>query len=146
MKRWQKEIARRFDGAEQDAAQALATTPETRAYLDGLRQLRLGARSLPNAPHIADAQFPAFMEGIREGMAAGRHGMWGHPIWAMVSLSAAAFLVAFSVFMVWNQAGAVSASVVEKATTEIQGATVNAYTSESGTAVVWVESAQVDLW
>lgn len=146
MRRLQKEIARRFDGADLGEAEVLATGQEARTYLEGLRELRRRAQLLPDTPQIADAQFPAFMDGVREGVDRATPGVWGHRIWAMLSLSAAALLVALSLFLVWNQAGPVSASVVEKATTEIQGATVNAYTSESGTAVVWVDSARVDLW
>ncbi|MCC6487820.1 MAG: hypothetical protein IT364_10005 [Candidatus Hydrogenedentes bacterium] len=142
MNKWQREVARRFDG-ESDV-QPMAPSAEALAYEASLRQLREGAKLAAYRPEIADAQFPSFMEGIRESIEAPRRHHRG--FWAVLSLSTAALLVALSAFLVFGGGPDKSVTTqVEAATTEIPGATVEKYTNEDGTAVVWVSTAQRDL-
>ena len=148
MKRWERDIARRFDG-EGDATVAVPGS-EALAYEASLRRLREGAQVAMHRPEIAAAQFPSFMEGIRESIEAPRRHHRG--FWAVLSLSTAALLVAISAFLVFaggpdsqHQVVEAVTTQVEAATTEIPGATVEKYTNEDGTAVVWVSTAQRDL-
>ncbi|MCC6694265.1 MAG: hypothetical protein IT365_01415 [Candidatus Hydrogenedentes bacterium] len=142
MKKWQREIACRFDG-EGDATPAVPNA-EAAAYEAAIRQLREGAKHALRRPEIADAQFPSFMEGIRESIEAPRRHHRG--FWAVLSLSTAALLVALSAFLVFSSGPDKAVTTqVEAATTEIPGATVEKYTNEDGTAVVWVSTAQRDL-
>jgi hypothetical protein len=152
MKKWQKKIARQFDCDGMEALSNIDLTQDEREYLSTLQRLRDGVQDMRAVPEITDAQFSAFMDGIREGIEARPSGYRG--LWAAVSMVTAAIVIAFSLFAVLDtfhlrgKLPAVQAEV-EKATTEIQGATVNSYTSDDGTAVVWVNNATVDrvnLW
>ncbi|GMU93699.1 MAG: hypothetical protein AMXMBFR4_27570 [Candidatus Hydrogenedentota bacterium] len=152
MKKWQKDLAQQFDHDGMDALSSASLTHEEQEYLSTLQRLRDGVQEIKTTPEITDAQFSAFMSGIREGIEARPTGYRG--LWAAVSMVTAALVIAFSLFAVldtFHQRGKLPAvqAEVEKATTEIQGATVNSYTSDDGTAVVWVNDATVDrvnLW
>lgn len=148
MSTWQKKAAQQFDGQLPEGS--AASTPEAQEYLAGLEYLRTGVRAVSAIPEISDAQFSAFMSGIREGIevqATPRRGLW-----AAFSLVAAALVVSISVFVIWESSNVVQPpvvnadSVVESATTDISGATVNSGTSDDGNAVVWVDAKSKDLW
>jgi hypothetical protein len=149
MNRREKEIARRFDG-ETDGEHPNPLSADLAAYDAGLRLLRKGAQNARQRPEIADAQFPAFMQGIQESIEAPRRGHRG--FWAVVSLSTAALLVAMSAFVIFMSTNEHKTSVVEAVTTEVEtvstdinGATVDSYTSGDGTTVVWVSTEKRDL-
>lgn len=149
MKKGEKEIARRFDG-EATGKSPAALNSDLAAYEAGLKMLREGAQSAVQRPEIADAQFPAFMEGIRENLETPRRGHRG--FWAVVSLSTAALLVAMSAFVIFMSTNQHDSTVVEAVTTEVEtvstdinGATVDSYTSGDGTTVVWVSTEKRDL-
>ncbi|HRI86958.1 MAG TPA: hypothetical protein PK869_01770 [Candidatus Hydrogenedentes bacterium] len=143
----QKKLAQRFDGNAESGISP--STTDEQAYIADLQYLRDAARAIPAAPEISDAQFSAFMRGIREGVdatPAPRRGFW-----AALSLVAAALVVAVSLFVIFEtnnivQPPAVGASVVESASSDISGATVTSGTSEDGSAVVWFEAGQVEMW
>lgn len=150
MSTWQKKVAAHLDG---HAAGDAPSTPEARAYADELLRLREGVQAVKSTPEISDAQFAAFMSGIREGIdaAPARH----RGLWAAFSLVAAALVVALSLFVILETdnivnppvAGAEPPSVVESASSEIFS--VDYYTSDEGDAVVNVnsrQSGQVDMW
>lgn len=120
-----------------DPAAAFAQAEQR--YQEALAPLR-------ERPHISDAQFPAFMDGIRQQLPGQRRPFGGR--WALVSVAAAALVVAVSVFAVLNSAQPqdVRATVVEEATTEIEGARVVWYPNEDGGATVWIEPAEGDVW
>jgi hypothetical protein len=140
MKRWQQQLARRFDGEGAEVSET--QTPEERAYLAALERLRTGARAVATRAEIRDAQLPAFLHGIREGI---QTPPSYRRVWALLSLSTAALLVALSAFLVFTWRNDDAASVVEAASTQIQGATVSSYSQEDGTAVVWVRVPRRDL-
>ena len=128
----QQDIARAFDG-EGDPM----TGAEAEAYTRDLQRLRDGVQAVSETPEISDAQFGAFMSGIRESIDArprGRH----RGLWAVASLCAASLLVALSVYLVVFTGADGVQSEVEAATTEIPGAAVDWESDEEGNAEVWV--------
>ena len=146
MNTWQKKAAQQFDGQLPEGS--AASTPEAQEYLADLEWLRKGVRAVSATPEISDAQFSSFMSGIREGIdeQKPRRGFW-----PAFSLVAAALVVAISLFVIWEannvvQPPAAEASVVESATSDIGGATVNSGTSDDGNAVVWVTADKVNVW
>lgn len=70
------------------------------------------------------------------------------PRWGLISAAAAACLVALSLLSILTpEPKAVDArSYVDSARTEIEGATAETYHSEDGTAVVWVNVPEGDMW
>lgn len=71
------------------------------------------------------------------------------PKWGLLSAAAAACLVALSLLSIFTPSdnGAVDArSYVESASTEIEGATTETYHSDDGTAIVWVNVPEGDMW
>jgi hypothetical protein len=149
MNNWERDIARRFDG-ETTVDESAPVDMQAAAHESGLRLLREGVRQATQRAEIADAQFPAFMEGIRESIERPQRGY--HRFWAVISLSTAALLVAFSAFLVFTTGDQTVPLVVEAVTnevetvsTEINGATVDSYTDGDGTTVLWVSAGKRDL-
>lgn len=147
---WQQQMEQYRDGEmpPSDACEieALLESPEGRNYDATLEALSAAARQAMPREHIADAQLPAFVAGIREGVEAPERSHRG--FWALASLSTAALIVALSVFSVimLNSQDAVH-STVEAAASEIEGAEIDTYTDEEdGTAVVWVSDTGSDTW
>ena len=147
MNRHEKKLAQHFDGRISEGA--APSSPEAQAYLADLQYLRDGARAAAKTPQISDAQFSAFMGGIREGLQtpAPSRGVWGK-----FSLAAAALVVSTAVFVIWESKNVVqppvagAESVVESATSDIRDVTVKSGTSDDGNAVVWMTPSQVDMW
>lgn len=137
------ELARRFDADGLDAALREAHSSDEKAYVAALQRMRDGARAIAGAPAISDAQFNAFMAGIREQIDAPPQSHRG--IWALLSLSTAALLVALSVFVVFMSNHGNTESKVEAATTQLPGATVNSYATSDGTPVIWISTGSRDV-
>lgn len=147
--RWQARVERWFDGEAEhgEAVEAhVAGCESCGAFIDGLTQLRSCAQLLAAKPEIADGQFPAFMQGVREKLdvPVRRFGR----LWALMSLSAAALVVALSTFfvMIGGLRTVDAKTDVELYTTDIQNATVSYYRSENGTPTVWVNMPDGDMW
>ncbi|MBI5090867.1 MAG: hypothetical protein HZB26_00310 [Candidatus Hydrogenedentes bacterium] len=147
---WNSRVERWFDGAE-TADTEISTHLETcgvcTAYLSMLKRLRGGAAAVAKREEIRDPQFHAFMEGIRnrvEGAPAGRRLGW----WTLSSVAAAALIVAIFTFMVvtGGPAAVRAQTTVESASTDLDGATAEVYSSENGTATVWVNIPRGDVW
>ena len=139
--RWIRTVEQWFDGACADAqrvSEHLAACPECAAYARRLRVLRDGAAAVAKQEEVRDPQFAAFMAGIREQIQVPRRRHRG--AWALVSLTAAALIVAAATFLVLsNGPRTADATVVESCSTEIQGATVTSYATENGVTTVWVK-------
>ncbi len=147
--KWQQRLEQYRDGELGDVdareIEAMLEDPAHQAYDASLNALGAAARaSMPRAG-IADEQLPAFMAGIREGVERPQRGYRG--FWALASLSTAALIVALSVFSVimLKSQDAVH-STVEAAATEIEGAEIDTYVDDDGTAVVWVSDTGSDTW
>jgi len=148
--KWQERLERYRDGESPEAealdVEGLLEDPEYRDYDASLAALSASAREAMPRAAIADAQLPAFVAGIREGVETPERGHRG--FWALASLSSAAMIVALSVFSVimLKSQDAVH-STVEAAETAIEGAEIDTYTDEEdGTAVVWVSDTGSDTW
>jgi hypothetical protein len=148
MNKWERDIARRFDGEAGESMSGIAAA-DAASYEAGLRLLREGARQASQRAEIADGQFSAFMDGIRENIE--RPARHYRGFWAVFSLSTAALLVALSAFLVFGTGDQTTPSVeavtnkVETVSTEINGATVDSYTDGEGTTVLWVSNGKRDL-
>jgi anti-sigma factor RsiW len=115
------------------------------AHVARLRKLRGFAREAAAPAAIADPQFPAFMDGIRERIEAPRRR---HGFWTLASLTATAMIVAFAAFlmMTWSTPKGAFATRVESYSTELEGATVQAYSSDDGTALVYISLPEEKNW
>ena len=94
-------------------------------HLASLAAMRSAVGDL-HTPVIADAQFSAFMNGIRDGIEAPRQRY--RSVWAMFSLVTAALVVALTTFALFTGPEAVRADnpiQIETIRTDIKGATVN---------------------
>lgn len=148
--RWSKRVERWFDGESREpdsVARHLAGCSACAAYVARLERFRAGVRAVSVRPEVSASQMPAFLEGIRERIEAPRRRRSGW--WAVVSLTAAAMLVAVSLFaLVTGGPDPVKAehSVIESATTDVEGATVETKDSTEGNrAIVWVHVPRKDV-
>jgi len=138
------DIERWFDGESADPEpikRHVAECASCSAHLAQLETVRKGVSALSRHEEIRDAQLPAFMTGIREGVE--RPVRW-RGVWAFVSIAAAALIVAASVlFIITN--GPRTVNAVESCSTELEGATVSSYASGNGVTTVWVNLAPDDI-
>jgi anti-sigma factor RsiW len=146
--RWHRQVERWFDGetaASDGIGRHVAACPACTALVERLRVLRNTAKAAAVRPSIEDPQFGAFMEGIRQGIARPQRHHRG--LWTILSLTAASLIMATSVFfMVTGGYSDVAATEVESATTDIENATVEFYSSDDGSATVWVREAGGEMW
>jgi len=147
--RWEHRVEQWFDGMTAKPGgieQHVTQCASCRAHLEGLETLRGAARGIAEHQHIADAQFPVFMEGVRGGIepAAKRHG----GLWALASMAAAAVIVAASAFVIFtNGPREVKAqTIVESYSSDLEAATITSYSSEDGTITVWLNIDEGDVW
>lgn len=145
----EKRVAAMFDGEAPETAELKAlldADPELAAYYAGVQRLREGAEAVRGEAEIGDAQFPAFMRGIRDGIEQPVRG--GHRgFWAVVSMGAAAMLAAISaiVVMTGGPSEVRAHTVIEEVSTDIEGGVTSSFISEGGTATVWVEAPAKDI-
>lgn len=142
-------IGRWFDGELHDdraLESHLSECPRCAAYLGLLERIRSGAQEIAGLGEIGDGQFPAFMAGIRDGARQPSRGRRG--LWAAASLATAALVAAVSITLMFSDGGAPveAQSVVESYRTEIEGATATSFYSEDGTATVWLNVPDGDMW
>lgn len=147
--RWTYDVERWFDGEhpEPDRVRGhVETCTACAERLTRMQEMRTGLQSVAKHQEIAEPQLNAFIEGIRERVESPGRSYRG--IWALASLTAAALIAAIAAFTVLtNGPGTVDATVVESCYSEIQGATVESYSSKDGVTTVWlkVPAAQDDI-
>lgn len=138
--RWLNEVGKWFDGASRDpqaVERHVASCAVCTAHWAQLRLLRDGVQAVAGHPEIADAQLPAFMEGIRGATLAPRRTHRG--FWAVASACVTALIIASVVFYAFTGGPReVMATEIESYSTELAGATVTTYLAEDGTATVCV--------
>ncbi|MFO7776339.1 MAG: hypothetical protein R6W89_11120 [Candidatus Hydrogenedentota bacterium] len=149
--RWAKTVEQWFDEgmtADRAAARHVAECPSCAQTLAVLKQMREGAQTIARREAVSNSQFPAFMEGIREGIETEHAPAWHfNRLWTLSSLAAAALIASASLFTVFTgERGEVEGSVVESYSTELENADVSSYSTENGTTTVWVTTAEEDLW
>ncbi len=138
---YQQEVERWFDGEGEDLETLnshIESCESCRAHVAFLRECRDAVGSMPATPIIADAQMPAFLEGISDGVHTPRRRSTG--FWAMASALTAALIVTIStITIVSTGPDPVGAeSVIETVSTEIDGATVEIIDEDSATPTVWL--------
>ncbi|HPO16577.1 MAG TPA: hypothetical protein PLI09_24285 [Candidatus Hydrogenedentes bacterium] len=145
--RWTKVIEAHFDGehpADERLNAHLANCPQCKARWAELETLRRGVTQVRRVEEIGDAQFPAFMRGILDGLEPQPRRRTN--FWAVLSLTMAALVISFATFVIFFGApGEVKATEVEQVSTDLEGAKVNAYSSGDGTTTVWVTISKDDL-
>lgn len=139
----QQEVERWFDGESANSEEIkghLKQCEACQAHVDFLRETRVAMEALPHSPEIAEAQLPAFLEGIAQEVHQPRRRFTG--IWAMASGVAAALIAAVSVLsMLTPPASPVGAqTVIETYSTDIDGATVVLLGDENETPTVWLNA------
>ena len=147
--RWEKRIDAYFDGeyADPEGAQThLENCAHCRDYLASLETVRQFVTATGDAaPAIQDAQMPAFMRGIQDGLdeaPARSH----KSLWAMLSLVTAALIIALATFSMFTGPGPVKATEIESISTELEGATVEWFDLDNGVTTVWINVSEEDLW
>lgn len=148
--RWSERVERWFDGesSEPDTiAQHVSECPACATAVKRLSLFRQGVKAVAVRQEIAPTQLPAFVEGIREGIERPARRRTG--LWALLSLSAASLIVAVSLFAVFTGGPdpvVAQHTVVESASTEVEGATVKTQDStDKKTAIIWVHRPQKDV-
>ena len=146
---YEKNVERWFDGELSDPGEMDSHVEQCTicaATLARLRQTREAVQAVVIQEEISDAQFPACMDGLRRQLEAPQRQPGR--LWAFASLAAAACIVAVSTLFMFSQGPTPVAaqSVIEDASTEIDGATTSAYYSDDGTATVWVNVPEGDMW
>jgi anti-sigma factor RsiW len=143
---WTKKIEAFVDGEMDDSAATEAHLAECDICADHhatLLQLRAAVSSLSAAPTLSEEQFPAFMAGIQEGTE--RSGRRSGGIWTLMSLSAAALVIAIATFSIFTGPGPVKANEVESVSTQIDGATVDWENSDDGVTTIWISIGEDDV-
>ncbi len=130
--RWTQQVEAYFDGEAASGVEAhLDGCAVCAGHLDMLRAQREAVAGAQERATIQDAQFSAFMDGIREGLEAPRRRHTG--FWAMASMAAAAMLVVLGTMYVFSGGPeTVKATEVEFVSTDLEGAAVDWYNTEDG--------------
>ncbi len=135
---WKRTIEADFDAApghREKAAALMAQRPECVAHRARLEAMREGVRAVVRHETIDDAQFSAFMDGIREGLREPAP-RWGRA-WAAMSLTAAGIVAALALWSIFSGgAEPVSATEVEYVGTDVEDATVDWYNSSNGVTTI----------
>lgn len=107
-------------------------------------EMKAGIQYARTCEPISEVQFDAFMEGIRGQISGGQRS--GNRIWAVVSLTAAALVLSFATFLIVSgEHPSATATVVEEASSDIEGASVTWQSNKDGDVMVWVEVADGDV-
>jgi hypothetical protein len=126
--RWTEQVQAYFDDEPQLAAGVkahLEQCTECASFLRALEGLRSATLAVPRPRGIDDAQFGAFMAGIREGIEspAPRFSLRG--FWAGLSLVGAATVVVLATYSIISEPTVIKATEVKSPSTQIEGATVD---------------------
>lgn len=146
--RWFKEVEALVDGETRNT-QAVEThvsaCPDCAAHRADLLLWREALAPATLAPILSDQQFPAFMEGIRAGINEPRPRVGG--IWALMSLVAAALVIAVATFSMFSTPASapVNANEVESVSTDIEGATVGVENGENSVTTIWISVGEDDV-
>ena len=148
--KYEIEIERWFDGESTSLPNVEAHIEECTSCAQSLELLKLtrqGIESLSSSQEIGDAQIPAFLEGIHEGIHSSPKGTH-RSRWAFLSLAAAAVIVTVSsISIIPSGPERVEAETeIESVSTDIEGATTESFHTENYTPTVWVNMPDGDLW
>lgn len=143
------EAERFFDGIEvrnSDISEHVSNCPECGAYVARLDAIRSAVAGGLAKGEIADGQFNAFMSGVRGRIETDPKSQ--RSFWAASSLVAASLLMAVSAFVIIS-GGAPEAQArteVQFVETDLEGATTSVTYSEQGSATVWLNVPDGEMW
>jgi len=150
--KFETDVERWFDGETTSLTNVEAHIRECARCsetLELLKMTRQGVENLASNEEIADAQIPAFLDGIHEGIEGGTTTSY-RSRWAFFSLAAAALVVTVSSISVMpfspDRVGAEVETEIESVTTDIEGATTESFHTDNDTPTVWVNLPDGDLW
>ncbi len=143
------EVERWIDGEAAEAAgieRHVAGCAACAKHAAFLRQTRTAVAAVATRHHISDAQFPAFMEGLRVEIERPQRSWRG--LWALGSLVSAALVAAIALYSLVKPAPVpVEAKTeVELFSTQIEGATTKVDYSDDGVATIWINVPEGDMW
>ncbi len=145
-----RELERVFDSGDGDLGalgEHVALCQVCSSHLASLRVMREAAHAATAKEAVSDMQFPAFMRGIHDRLESEQTRYMGPTHWAFASIATAALIVAVSLLVIFSGGPSeVSATAIESYSTDVEGATVTTYSSENGTATVWLNVPQGDMW
>ena len=142
-----KQLGARLDGEGRYAGAEIleVNDAELARHRDAILALRQGAAEAARTPEISDAQFGAFMQGIRDGIETPAPRLYG--LWAMASVAAAALVLILSALAFFTTGSEpVRATQVESVSTELDGVTIHFNDNQEGVSTVWVSMPESDLW
>jgi anti-sigma factor RsiW len=143
---WFKDVEALVDGEarNENAVEAhVAACPACAVHRNSLLAWRHALVPTLAAPVLSDQQFPACMEGIKVGIHEPNRRSGG--IWALMSLAAAALVIAVATFSMFTGPGPAKANEVESVWTEIEGASVQVETPEGGVTSISVHIGKDDI-
>lgn len=146
MCKWAIRVEAYADGEQRDSVAVeshLAGCEPCKRHHATMLRMRSAIRELPAPPVLSDGQFPAFMEGIHQEVSRSRRRPGG--FWALVSLSAAALVIALATFSMFTGPGPVKANEVESVSTQLEDATVHWGNSDDGVTTIWISIGKDDV-
>ncbi len=143
-------VERWFDGelADGEGVRAhLAICPACTQHLAALERMRAGFAARKAVPDINDMQMNAFLNELRDRVETAPAAVRPLRFWTMLSAAAAAIVVVISFFSIVSPAPKpIEATVIERRSTDIEGATTSVSVSDDGTTTVWVNVPEEDMW
>lgn len=144
---YQDELERWFDGELVESGEIekhLTDCPDCTARLNELNRLRQAIQSAKQDAEIGDAQLPAFMRDIGEGLKRPRPQPVG--LWALGSAIAAAIIVSLSLLSIVSPGpDPIQAITIEESSTDIDGATTESVYVDEETVMVWINLPDEDM-
>lgn len=143
---WFSDVESLVDGEARNVSAVeahLTACPVCAAHREALVQWRRALSPAKPAPVLSDQQFPAFMEGIKAGIEQPQRRSGG--IWALVSLAAAALVIAVATFSMFTGPTPLNADEVQSVSTEIEGASVSVETPKDGVTTINISVGKDDI-
>lgn len=145
--RWIRDVERWVDGEAPEPeriAEHVAMCVQCQAHVAGMRALRAAVAGVVRHRAIDDAQWPAFLAGIREGRA--QRAGW-RVSWRTFSVTMATLLVLLAGSLyTYQYLNMPAPPVVESVSTDIEDGAVTTYASPDGVTTIWVVSPDDDVW
>ena len=148
--KYEIEVERWFDGEPTSLSNVEEHIKECAScaqFLELLKITRQGVESISSSQEIGDAQIPAFLERIHEGIDSGAR-VNQRSRWAFLSLAAAAIIVTVSSISILPSGPEMveAETEIESVTTDIEGATTELFHTDNDTPTAWVNMPDGDLW
>ena len=143
---WFSDVEALIDGEARNASAVedhVTACPACAAHHETLVQWRKALSTARPAPVLSEPQFPAFMEGIRAGIHQSQPRSGG--IWALLSLVAAALVIAVATFSMFTGPTPLKADEVQSVSTDIDGATVSVESPMGGVTTINISVGKDDI-